>query len=176
MISLKSSLLSALLLLLLCAVGAQAQDEQPITWTLKLNVGARALKAGDTFNAQATAQIKDGWHVYALTQPPNGPRPTSFTLPTAQPFKLNGLVSAPLPRSTFDANFDQPTKFYEQTVTFTLPLLVAANTVAGQHQLRIVVAYQSCSRQLCFPVKKVPLTADIKIASAPAKTRQRKKP
>jgi DsbC/DsbD-like thiol-disulfide interchange protein len=160
-------------LVALNATVARAQ-EKPITWTLKVNTGAHALKPGDTFNVQATAQIKDGWHVYATNEPRGGPRPTSFALPSDQPFKLNGIVSAPPPHTSFDANFDQPTKFYEQTVTFTLPVLVATDASAGRHQLQVVVAYQSCSQQLCLPVKKVLLVALIEIAPPQVKSNRRK--
>ena len=160
--------------LLLSAARARAQ-ERPITWTLKVNSSARAFKPGDTFKVQVTAQISAGWHVYATSQPRGGPKPTSFMLPPDQPFKLAGLPSAPPPLTSFDASFDLPTKFYEKSVTFTLSVLITADASAGQRELQLVVAFQSCSKQVCLPVKKVPLKTSVEVASTKPKTAHRKR-
>src|SRR5262245_17279082 len=64
--------------------------ENPITWRLKAETPARALKLGETFTAQLTAQIAAGWHLYSSNQSPDGPRPTRITMPAEQSFKLAG--------------------------------------------------------------------------------------
>src|SRR5215510_4647302 len=145
-------------------------DENPITWRLKAETPARALKLGETFTAQLMAQIAAGWHLYSSNQPPDGPRPTRITLPAEQSFKLAGEIEAPPPQTTLDENFGFETSFYENSATFTLPVRVAEDVQQGRHQLRVNAYFQTCNDSLCLPPKTVQLVAAINVATGVATT------
>jgi tetratricopeptide (TPR) repeat protein len=145
-------------------------DENPITWRLKAETPARALKLGETFTAQLTAQIAAGWHLYSSNQPPDGPRPTRVTLPAEQSFKLAGEIEAPPPQTALDENFGFETSFYENSATFTLPVRVAEDVQQGRHQLRVNAYFQTCNDRLCLPPKTVQLVAAINVATGVATT------
>jgi len=144
--------------------------ENPITWRLNAETPARPLKLGETFNAQLTAQIAAGWHLYSANQSPDGPRPTRITLPAEQSFKLAGEIDAPPPRTAFDENFGFETSFYQNSATFTLPVRVAEDVQQGRHQLRVNAYFQTCNDSLCLPPKTVQLVAAINVATGAATT------
>jgi tetratricopeptide (TPR) repeat protein len=145
-------------------------DENPITWRLKAETPARALKLGETFTAQLTAQIAAGWHLYSSNQSPDGPRPTRITLPAEQPFKLAGEIEAPPPQTALDENFGFETSFYENSATFTLPVRVAEDVLQGRNQLRVNAYFQTCNDRLCLPPKTVQLVAAINVTTGLATT------
>lgn len=139
--------------------GAQEAQLNPIKWTLQVKPTPAPLKVGDVFTAELTAKIDAGWHLYALTLPPGGPRPTRITLPDHQPFELDGKIEAPDPLTDYDPNFGQETTFYEDAVTFTLPVKVTGE--AAGNRLEVSVRYQVCTRQLCLAPKTVRLEANL---------------
>lgn len=144
-----------------CAQPAWAQDAplNPVKWSLRVKPAGAPLKAGDVFHAELTAKIDAGWHLYALELPPGGPRPTRITLATDQPFELSGKIAAPDPLTDFDPNFSMDTTFYEEAVTFTLPVKVTGDVT--DNKLAVSVRYQVCTKQLCLAPKTVKLEADI---------------
>jgi DsbC/DsbD-like thiol-disulfide interchange protein len=144
-----------------CAPLTLAQDAplNPVKWSLRVKPAGAPLKAGDVFQAELTAKIDAGWHLYSLELPPGGPRPTRITLATDQPFELSGKIAAPDPLTDFDPNFSMDTTFYEEAVTFTLPVKVTGDV--AEHKLAVSVRYQVCTKQLCLAPKTVKLEADI---------------
>ncbi len=145
---------------MLLTSGGNAQ-ENPIKWSLA--VKSNAHKAGDKFTAQLTAQIAAGWHLYALEEVPNGPRPTRITLATGQPFALSGDIAPPKPITKFDENFGVETQFYEDAVTFALPIKIASKAKPGKTKLVVQSRYQVCNEQLCLPPKTVKVEAVVAI-------------
>ena len=113
-----------LLLLVLFGVPPQ-QDEIPVTWSLEMSGSQRPVKRGGRFAAELKASIEDGWHIYAISQPPP-PKATLISLSAGQPFEMVEDLKAPESRKAFDENFGVDTEFYEGKVTFNLPLRVAA--------------------------------------------------
>ena len=135
----------------------------PIQWSLKLNSSKKTYKKGELFTLQLKAQIEDGWHLYALEEIPNGPRPTRISLPDDQAFTLAGEIAQPMPISKFDENFGVETQFYEEAVTFSVPLKIAATAKPGGTKLRLQVRYQTCNDTLCLPPKTVKLETVVEI-------------
>ena len=153
----------------LCAVCtactlAQAAPEQlnPITWQVKAEA-PRGVKPGETFKLLLTANIQEGWHLYSTEQQEGGPRPTRIALSADQPFELAGAISAPDPFVSMDENFGIETEYYEQSVTFTLPVRVTAKASAGAQKIGVNIRYQTCTKELCLPPKLVKLEAAVTI-------------
>ena len=78
------------LLLITMAIGALCQ-EHPAQWSAA--GPGRAIHPGDKFSVKLSAKISSGWHMYSISQPPGGPTTTVITVPTAQPFRLDGHIS-----------------------------------------------------------------------------------
>src|SRR5262245_19893675 len=147
------------LLIALIVASAQSQEKvpNPVEWSLK--VGA-ASAAGGTLTAELTAKIEDGWHLYSLTPIANGPRPTRITLPAEQAFELAGTIEAPDPFVETDPNFGIEVEYYEESVTFKLPLKRRAGS--GGDKLLVEARYQTCTNRLCLPPTAVKLEAEVK--------------
>lgn len=148
-------------------IGQDTQDKHdPVQWSLKTDVAARPVKPGEKFTAQIVAEIQSGWHLYSMTEVSLGPKPTRIILVAEQPFEIVGDLDAPAPLTAFDQNFGAELEYYEQAVTFTLPLRVAAKAAAGKQKLTMQVRYQSCNDTLCLPPKLIRLDTEIEIRSA----------
>ena len=125
------TLMSALCLF---AGSAFAQEEEtelnPIKWSLKAVGSSAPLKPGDRFVLELSAQIDKGWHLYSTEQVEAGPKPTRITLPAGQAFEQAGEIDSPAPHSSFDTNFQVETEFYEESVTFAIPLRRLPNSTS----------------------------------------------
>ncbi|HRH46948.1 MAG TPA: protein-disulfide reductase DsbD family protein [Pyrinomonadaceae bacterium] len=155
--------LSLIILTLLAATNIFAQDN-PVAWTLKVDSAAKSFKAGDTFNVQVSAQIKDGWHLYSTTKLENGPIATSISLEEGQPFEMAGGIKSPDPIVTFDPNFNLDTEYYEKFVIFTLTVKVLPNISASNNKLKLQTRYQSCTPEMCLPPKLEKLEVVVEFA------------
>jgi thiol:disulfide interchange protein DsbD len=136
--------------------GAQEKGLNPVTWSLKI---VNATATGGSLTAELTAKIEDGWHLYSLTPIADGPKPTRITLPRDQGFELAGEIEAPEPFVKTDPNFGVEVEYYEESVTFKLPLKRRAG--AGE-KLLVEARYQTCTDRLCLPPKTVRLEAEVK--------------
>src|SRR5262249_27210706 len=141
------------------AASAQAQEKglNPVAWSLKI---VNATVTNGALTAELTAKIEEGWHLYSLTPIANGPKPTRITLPATQAFELAGEIEAPDPFVGTDPNFGIEVEYYEESVTFKLPLKRRAGP--GGEKLLVEARYQTCTSQLCLPPKTVKLEAEVK--------------
>ena len=143
---------------------ALAQKENPITWTVASEQTAQPLKPGAAFKLQLTARIEERWHLYAMEQPHEGPRPTRILVPNGQLFTLDGKIEAPGPIRENDPNFGFETDFYEGSVTFDLPLRISATAEPGRQKAIVEVRFQTCNQEICLPPKTLKLELDVDIA------------
>jgi thiol:disulfide interchange protein DsbD len=148
----------AQLVIALALAPARSQEKilNPIVWSLKI---VKANASGGPIIAEMTAKIEDGWHLYSLAPIDNGPKPTRITLPANQSFELAGEIEAPDPFVGVDPNFGLEVEYYEESVTFKLPLKRRADRSGDK--LLVEARYQACTNQLCLPPKTVKLEADV---------------
>ena len=126
----------------------RAQDQKlPITWSAP-SAAVRGT-AGEGMQIDVSARIADGWHLYSLTQPPP-PDPTVIAVAEGQPFALSGAIEAPVPEKAFDAAVGVDTEYYTESVTFTLPLMVAKTTQPGGYKVSVTAKWQACNGSLCL--------------------------
>ena len=150
------------------AVQASSRNRQnvapdPVKWSLQFQPRQKFYRKRAPFKVQIIARIQPGWHLYALDEIPNGPRPTRITLPAEQPFELAGEIEQPEPIIKFDKNFGVETQFYQVSATFLAPLKISATARAGATKLVVQARYQTCNEHLCLPPKTVRLEALITI-------------
>jgi DsbC/DsbD-like thiol-disulfide interchange protein len=147
-----------MLMLWLLAAAAFLQV-RPVTWTA---TAPKAAVAGTTVVITVVATIDDGWHLYSTTQPPGGPVPTRITVAASPVFGSNGSITFPKPAVAPDPNFGINVETYDRSVTFTVPVKVAANARPGVDTVTIQARFQTCNASLCLPPRtqtvSVPLT------------------
>jgi thiol:disulfide interchange protein DsbD len=141
----------------------QARD--PVRWSANVTDAKRAVRPGDRFDVQLSAQLDQGWHLYSLTPVPQGPAPTIIGLPDGQPFALAGEITEPLPQSRYDPNFDRDTWYFDDAVTFVVPVKVEATARPGAQSVSVAVSFQVCDSHLCLPPKRVVVAAALTVAA-----------
>ncbi len=167
------NLMAALVLVCGLAVTAAAQMLNPINLSAKLD--PNPVKAGQTAKVTVTAKIESGWHLYSLTQPAGGPRPTKITIDETGPFKADGKATQPKPKVAADPNFSIPgqppfmTETFDNEAIFTLPIKVAADAPVGNQKLTVKFYFQVCNDHECLAPRTKPLEVDVAIVAANAK-------
>jgi thiol:disulfide interchange protein len=166
--SLSASLRFCVLIFLFSIFSSAALAQNPISWKLDSEAKGKTLKKDESFEAKLTANLEEGWHLYALEQPEGGPIPTTVTVAENVPFKIKGKITSPAPMTKFDPNFNIDTKFFEKQAQFNLPLQATAETKADD--VAINARFQLCNDTFCLPPKTVKVTfagaEDIKRQSA----------
>jgi thiol:disulfide interchange protein DsbD len=142
---------------------AAGQTRDPVRWSASIADPKRAVRAGDRVEIQLSATLDQGWHLYSLTPVPQGPSPTTIGLPAGQPFALAGDITEPLPQVKYDPNFDRETSFFEDAVTFVLPIKIEAAARPGAHTVNIAVSFQVCDSRLCLPPARLVVSAPLTI-------------
>ena len=131
-----------------------AQSRDPVRWSASVAESqTRGARGRARVDVQLTAELDTGWHIYSLSPVPQGPAPTIVGLPAGQPFALAGDITEPLPQTKYDPNFDRDTSFFEDAVTFVLPVKVDAAARPGTQSASIVVSYQVCDSQNLFTAR-----------------------
>src|SRR5262245_39982985 len=156
------------------------QGPNPVSISAKIDQSQ--LKPGQTAKVLITAKLEPGWHLYALTQPAP-PRAAKVTIDESGVFKLDGPVQQPKPKVYKDPNFSQPgeppfmSQAFENEVTFTAPVKVAADARAGAQKLIAKFSYQVCDDQTClrptnktFEIETMIAAASVTAAPPPAPT------
>ena len=149
------------------ALAAPASAQTPIHWSVT-QAPKTSVAAGKTFDVQLTAEVDQGWHLYALNEPSGGPEALVLTVAKGGPFSLGGAIVEPEPKRAFDPNFNLETQFHEERATFTVPVAVAAGTASGRYSLVVEAAYQTCNDRFCLPPKVDPLTIEVAVGTGPA--------
>lgn len=138
------------MLLLLFTGYANAQINNPVTWTYT------AKKIADkTYELHITANIDGNWHLYAQDAG-EGPEPTSFSFVTNPLLTFDGKVKevGKLEKS-FDKNFNSVLKYYSKKVVFIQKIKVKAPV---QTVVKGTVNFMVCNDRLCLPPRDVPFT------------------
>ncbi|MEP6834558.1 MAG: cytochrome c biogenesis protein CcdA, partial [Gemmatimonas sp.] len=149
----------------LLTASALSAQQKPITWTLVKP--AATVTQGTPFTVRLHAEIPPSWHLYSITQPPGGPVATVISLPAGSTFFMNGKIKAPEPNVAQDPNFNILTETYVDSVTF--PVRVTSRA-AGNTQLAVHVAFQTCTDRFCLPPTTETVEVPLSIAAAPPGT------
>ncbi|NDD64454.1 MAG: hypothetical protein EBZ36_10845, partial [Acidobacteria bacterium] len=157
--------LEVLLVLTVLTVSLNAQSLNPIKFSGKADPDE--VRPGQKTRITLTATIEPEWHLYSLTQPPGGPRPTRITIDESSPATLIGTPRQPKPRVAPDPNFSTPgqppflTETFENSVDFTLDVEVKADAPTGPAKIVLKVGFQACDDHQCLPPRTRPVEIDL---------------
>jgi hypothetical protein len=144
-----------------CAAHAQSEDDR-VQWAAALNSPA-ALKGGDATTLELSGTIKDGWHVYALTEPPGGPTALRVTVVDNQVALVAGIPSGTSPHKRHDPSFNLETKFYTHAFTIHVPVRLKQQSATGRQDIPVSVRFQTCSDRECQPPTTIHLLVPVDV-------------
>ncbi|MBL8088606.1 MAG: hypothetical protein JNM85_11125 [Chthonomonas sp.] len=154
------------LLLMLTVLALSALSlAQPVVVNWSAMVEPQDLRPGEFGRVVVTADIKEGWKIYAF-QPygDEGPIPTKLTLaPGDAKVAAAGKVLEPKPADRFDANFKLDIKYHSGQVRFAMPFQLGADA-KGSQSFKIDILYQACDATSCLR----PTQESLNVALIPA--------
>jgi thiol:disulfide interchange protein len=129
---------------------------KPKDVVLTTSIEKAEARPGDTVALKVTAKLNSGWHIYtqAKNQEGEGPRKTVFDLFDTAGLEVAGDWKADRkPESRAEPAFDNKTfEYFEDEVSWSIPLKVPSGTAAGKKLIRLQASYQVCNAQSCsFP-------------------------
>lgn len=122
----------------LLALSLSAQILEPVHWQQS------AVQKGDSVVLTLTAAIDNGWHLYDTQLPPDGPKPTSFSIEGVDNYTL-ALAQGKL-HTSYDENFLMDLGYYEGKVAFLLTFPMPPTPV-----IKGSVEYMACNDVSCLP-------------------------
>ena len=152
--------------MLVAGISLHAQNAK-VTFTL-LTPSPKA-KAGETVTLRIQAKLPSGFHINSLNPKlaDVGPMPTEITVGDDAIMKLAGAVRGDrAPKKKYDSNFEGETEFWEGSVTFSVPVKVAADLKPGRQDVWVNINYQICDHQMCFPPRDEKLAVALEIVTA----------
>ncbi|MDE5688645.1 MAG: protein-disulfide reductase DsbD N-terminal domain-containing protein, partial [Paramuribaculum sp.] len=135
--------------MILCAAAVSAQMVTPVKWS----VDSRMTSDTDG-EILFSASIEEGWHLYGLSLPDGGPKPTSVTYDRLDGVELVGeLTPSVAPIEKVDMVFHLKLNWWEGDVT-----LVQKFRLTGDkgYALAGTITYQGCNDGSCIPPTREP--------------------
>jgi thiol:disulfide interchange protein len=147
----KMTTLQAAMALALCSGCAWAQQRNPVQWSLTPD--SVSAPPGGTAVVRLTAKMDPGWHIYALSNPPGGPTPTTVKVMPANPAVAALRLWQPRPATKLDPNFNMNVEVLEGDLELVAALDIAKEAAAGATEVPLLVRYQACTEKECLPRK-----------------------
>lgn len=133
------------------ASGAPAQNIlEPVKWNI------RTEKTGDKIDIYYTAHIEEGYHLYSLDVPEDGPLPTEFIFENIKGFELEEAVEVTAPIEEYDDVFELDIKFFEEEATFKQSIKLTSKE-------KVVPVIGEIAYMVCNDVGCVALYEDIEL-------------
>ena len=143
---------------------ATAQIMTPVTWTSEMT-----MTGDDKGKIVLTANIQDGWHMYAMDLPDGGPQSLEFTFPKLDGVKLEGK---PTPSKAAHRQMDE--MFGMELAWWTQSVTITQNFTATKPEFAIdmMLVYGACNDENCIPPSRETFSftgkAKVKAAAEPA--------
>lgn len=136
-----------LIFMAVLSLNAGAALVNPIRWTSKIE-HISSTQAEIIFHAS----VDKGWHLYGMTLPDGGPRPTHFEYSTLKGCQLDGgVIPSAAPQKKVDMIFHLELSWWDSDVTFVQKLRITdpdAWHVAGY------ISFQGCDDSACMAPTK----------------------
>lgn len=147
---------------------ATAQIMTPVTWTSEMT-----MTGDDKGKIVLTANIQDGWHMYAMDLPDGGPQSLEFTFPKLDGVKLEGK---PTPSKAAHRQMDE--MFGMELAWWTQSVTITQNFTATKPEFAIdmMLVYGACNDENCIPPSRETFSftgkAKVKAAAEPAEEKK----
>lgn len=135
------------LLIAFVTASSFAQIYEPVKWTQELKSTGET-----TADIIIKASIDEGWHLYGLNLPKDGPIPTSVVFDKIENAeKVGGIQTPSKLLKAFDVNFDMELNWYAKEAVFIQKIKFAD---ASKVSIKGYVEYMVCNDESCLPPTK----------------------
>lgn len=141
-------------MLLVSSFVANAQFEQPVTWSY----AAKKINQKEAI-LYLKASIEPGWHLYSQKIKEGGPIPTTFTFTPSKTYTKNGVVTEPKAIEKEEKVFNMTVGYFENSAIFQQKIKLVGKTpftVKGK------VEYMVCNDKQCLPPTEVEFNIPVK--------------
>lgn len=129
-------------------LAAEQRPADVVRWTAAAPSASAA--PGATLKVIVSARVQPGWKLYAIDQPADGPEPLTFGVAKDSGFSVTAKqITAPKAKVQNDENFGLQTRYYENDVSFTVPIGVS-RAASGATHVPLEVTFQACGRDICL--------------------------
>ncbi len=136
-----------ILSIFLVTLSAFGQILEPVKWNFELK---KTSETSADIHIQAT--IDEGWHVYGLHIPKDGPRATSIVFNNIENAQIVGELLAPSKlEKQFDPNFNMELNWYTENAIFIQKINF---TDASKVSVKGYVEFMTCNDKSCLPPTK----------------------
>ena len=135
---------SLLLFIFLSGFLTQAQIYNPIDWSTDVE---SVENSDNEYYLIFSAQIEEGWHLYAQEVPEGGPIPTTFSLETNDAYKLIGETQEEEGITLNDPVFEMRIKYFEEQAVFRQKIKLLNNNAV----INASVEFMVCDDERCLP-------------------------
>ncbi|HSE40824.1 MAG TPA: protein-disulfide reductase DsbD N-terminal domain-containing protein [Acidobacteriota bacterium] len=152
-------LIFAISILIACGVSAQlVKPDPPVKVTF---VSTADAKAGSVVDARVEVEIQKDWHLFSEKPEVPGVAPTQILLDPSEAYTVS-RIAFPKPTPVYSDVFGKTLNFYEDKISIPVQLQLKSG-VKGDVKIKGAFRFQSCSKVVCLPPTKLPLTANLKI-------------
>jgi thiol:disulfide interchange protein DsbD len=142
------------IILLLSAVNLHSQINDPVSWKFTYEK-----KEGNTWELVFKATIQEGWHIYSIDVPKNGPIATSFRFDSLASWSTEGKpVEVTKPEEKFDEAFGFKIKTFSREAEFRQKI----SSASGSFSVTGSLTYAACNKSTCTPPQDVEFSFNIK--------------
>jgi thiol:disulfide interchange protein DsbD len=121
-----------------------AQIYEPIKWNHELKI-----TGATTADVIIRATIDEGWHLYGLNIPKDGPRPTSIVFETLDNAEKVGKIQAPSKLlEAYDPNFEMKLNWYAKEAVFIQKIKFSDSQRVS---IKGYVEFMACNDESCLP-------------------------
>ena len=137
--------------------GGQPEGAQAVTVSAEFAAPA----AGKPGQLVITAVVRQGWHIYSITQPPGGPLASKIKLTLPKGIRVGEFQASPPPKKSKDpaAFGDLVIESHEGTVAWHATLELAPGVDAAGLKIPGKLNVQACDQNGCYPPRDYAFTA-----------------
>lgn len=146
--------LTILSLLMVVALCAPAQNQNPIRWRMSVKMYT---ETEGTLTLRAI--VEPGWHLYDTSMPENGPRPTTFVFNNTGVKLLGNMTANRAAGIHHDEMFGLDLGWWDSDVSFSQKFTMDRHSGS---KISVTVSYMGCDNKTCLPPSKQTLTYTFK--------------
>lgn len=137
--------------------------------TLRGEVRPRVVRPGERLTLRISAEPDGGWHVYAYADrdPEQVSKPTLIVLTNPAEWRSETPVASKPPVPNPAEPSDTSSFYYEGAVDWTWAVQVPRDAVEGEHEIRGLIGYQTCTESTCDAPTAAEFRAVVSVASQP---------
>lgn len=139
----KKTNLTLLFLVIFNAIFVNAQNSQPVKWSVSQNK-----ISNNKIEISATAEIKEGWHLYGIKLPEGGPIATSLKIVNKESILTEeNVIEKTVPIKKFDSTFNMELTYFNTSAILQKVVVLKE----GATEIKGEIEFMACNDEECSP-------------------------